>query len=75
MRDNVKMLLGIMRDAYGQKIFLLPEVVDIICRNLGIDQQGLDEVTAILEADVLEKVAMRPEFEEVKSFIRRKGRP
>jgi len=75
MKDNAKMLLGIMRDANRQNISLDSRVVDIIFENLGVDQQGLDEVTAILEADLLEKVAMKPEFEEVKSFIRRKGRP
>jgi hypothetical protein len=74
MKDNAKILLGIMRDANRQNISLDHRVFDIIYRNLGIDKQGLDEVTAILEADLLEKVAMKPEFEQVKSWIKRKGR-
>lgn len=73
MKDNAKILLGIMRDANKQHISLDPGIFDIIFRNLGIDRQSLDEVTAILEADLLENMAMKPEFEEIKSFIRRKG--
>ncbi len=74
MREQAKIFLGIIRDANRQNILLDQRVFDIIVKNLEINQQELVEVTEILEADLLEKVAMKPEFDAVKDFIRRKGR-